>query len=231
MTSGIKSALDLQGSFATDWFGAPLPGAISYQVRLTESELLFTAAINVAPSYDPTQKAGDFVEGIWRYDAAELFIAEAEVSEAPLMSLANEDTTQTQRWKNVRYQEFNFSPLGAWWSCVFDSYRVRASKQPLPLEAAAKHLPGGNDSTISGSTDTAPLSPKIQTTLHSSSWSLEASIPRDLIFVDSFQQPSDAGGSGKLNVAFIINGGTFASLNARSHLEPDFHRLDTFSAM
>lgn len=205
MTEELRAVLDHQGSFTTDWFGAPLPGPISYRLTLQPDELIFSATFNVAPSYNPAHKAGEFVEGIWLHDAAELFIAEA---------ITQDDSGGESGWKNARYQEFNFSPLGAWWSCVFDSYRVPAAQQPAPLAAAAAQKP--------------TIVPTIQTTLSPNSWSMTASIPRSLILVNSLNQPLSPAHPSSLNIAFIINETTFASLNARADLTPDFHRVDTY---
>ena len=44
---------------------------------------------------------GEFVEGLWNEDVAELFLAGPGNS----------------------YQELNFSPTGAWWSALFSGYR------------------------------------------------------------------------------------------------------------
>ena len=48
---------------------------------------------------------GDFVEGLWEYDVAELFVRDARGA----------------------YQEFNVSPTGAWWSMTHTEYRVRSN--------------------------------------------------------------------------------------------------------
>jgi hypothetical protein len=60
--------------------------------------------------FDSCHKKGDFLEGLWLRDVAELFLAEP----------------------SGHYQEFNVSPGGAWWCCSFSSYRTRASVQRHP---------------------------------------------------------------------------------------------------
>jgi hypothetical protein len=52
-----------------------------------------------------------FVEGLWRYDCGELFLAD------PLSG---------------RYLEINLAPNGAWWSCPFSSVRVRDLQMDAP---------------------------------------------------------------------------------------------------
>jgi hypothetical protein len=51
---------------------------------------------------------GAFVEGLWERDVAEFFLMDAD----------------------GRYQEFNLSPTGAWWSCDFTAYRSRGMGIP-----------------------------------------------------------------------------------------------------
>lgn len=48
------------------------------------------------------------MEGLWNHDVAEIFLA----------------------GPGPRYQEWNFSPSGAWWSAVFSDYRQL--EQPCP---------------------------------------------------------------------------------------------------
>ena len=49
---------------------------------------------------------GEFVEGLWEYDVAELFVRDAHGA----------------------YQEFNLAPNGAWWSMTHTEYRVRSNE-------------------------------------------------------------------------------------------------------
>jgi hypothetical protein len=37
-----------------------------------------------------------------------------------------------------RYQEFNVSPTGAWWSCGFTAYRSRVVVNPVPAEVSVE---------------------------------------------------------------------------------------------
>lgn len=78
-----------------------------YSLVRTANGLVFRAE-----SWEPpvvTQLEG-FVEGLWRFDCAELFLLNPA---------------------NSRYVEFNFSPSGAWWCCAFSAPRQRdTSVQP-----------------------------------------------------------------------------------------------------
>jgi hypothetical protein len=83
-----------------------------------ETSLWFLSRVPGAPWYNAAHSQGSFVEGLWEDgDVAELFIGDA----------------------SGRYQEFNVSPAGAWWTCHFNSYRERSSEQaaitPLYVEA------------------------------------------------------------------------------------------------
>jgi len=71
--------------------------------------LLFAFRANKPPECQPFAR-GKFVEGLWTDDVAELFLA----------GPGND------------YQEFNFSPTGAWWSACFSNYRQRDRLCPDP---------------------------------------------------------------------------------------------------
>lgn len=55
-----------------------------------------------------------FVQGLWEYDVGEVFISHPATG---------------------RYQEFNLAPSGAWWTCLFSSYRTAEEKQPAVVPA------------------------------------------------------------------------------------------------
>ena len=73
---------------------------------LDPDALHFGASVTASSDYDADCGQGEFVEGLWERDVAELFIAEHEM-----------------------YQEFNLSPNGAWWSAVFNAPRNRCAKR------------------------------------------------------------------------------------------------------
>lgn len=88
-----------------DWYGASPEFGLCYCAAKQEEQLhlLFTA--NITPDLDWNHGSGDFVEGLWKEDVAELFICDDNTS---------------------AYQEFNFSPSGAWWTQMFSDYRTEA---------------------------------------------------------------------------------------------------------
>jgi hypothetical protein len=56
---------------------------------------------------DESLAHGDFVEGLWNWDVAELFLSTGGES----------------------YREYNISPRGAWWCAQFDRYRCQCEVQ------------------------------------------------------------------------------------------------------
>lgn len=64
----------------------------------------------------PKSRPGAFQAELWRYDVAELFIAD------PLSG---------------RYFEFNLAPNGAWWTCEFTAPRVRAEALEIAMPEIA----------------------------------------------------------------------------------------------
>jgi hypothetical protein len=64
----------------------------------------------------PKARPGGFQAELWKYDVAELFLA---------------DPT------SGRYFEFNLAPNGAWWSCEFTAARVRAETAEIPMPEIA----------------------------------------------------------------------------------------------
>ncbi len=95
------SSQDEIHSFEFDWFGRPEPYGSQYRLTLREGVLVFEFWANKAAECNASLASGDFVEGLWEQDVAELFVM------AP----------------DGRYQEFNLSPTGAWWSATFTGYR------------------------------------------------------------------------------------------------------------
>lgn len=71
---------------------------------------MFAFRADKPPECQPYPR-GQFVEGLWNDDVAELFVA----------------------GPGCDYQEFNFSPTGAWWSTYFSNYRQRDRLCPDPV--------------------------------------------------------------------------------------------------
>lgn len=82
-----------------------------WSLAIDSAALWFACEVDAAPFCDTAHQNGDFIEGLWLKDVAEFFLRDSETGE---------------------YQEFNVSPRGAWWSCVFSSYRHRHLMQRRP---------------------------------------------------------------------------------------------------
>lgn len=100
--------LDTEIPFTHDWFGRPARYPAQARLRLDRSQLVYRFATTKPAQCDLTLAQGTFREGLWESDVAELFVM------AP----------------DGRYQEFNLSPTGAWWTATFHGYRQRGTVGP-----------------------------------------------------------------------------------------------------
>lgn len=91
--------------FSRDWFGRPARYPARFALWLDADRLHYRFRVPKAPECDLTLSPGDFVEGLWEQDVAELFVMGPD----------------------GRYQEFNLSPSGAWWCATFSGYREGAT--------------------------------------------------------------------------------------------------------
>lgn len=91
-----------------DWPGNPYEPAVGYAVAQDRERLWFIASHTRPAVIHPAARPGKFQAELWRYDVAELFLAD------PVSG---------------RYLEFNLAPNGAWWSCEFTAPRVRDSEE------------------------------------------------------------------------------------------------------
>jgi hypothetical protein len=80
--------------------------------------LWFIAHHRKAATLHPQARPGKFQAELWRYDVAELFIAD------PVSG---------------RYLEFNLAPNAAWWSCEFTAPRVRAVEDDIVMPDVATY--------------------------------------------------------------------------------------------
>lgn len=107
-TDTLLDAHDLwQNSFFSlekDWYGQTTGEKIEFAVAIDPLSLHFLFKTTARSNCSASNKMGDFVEGLWKEDVAELFI-----------SSKNEE----------RYLELNLSPSGAWWAALFTEYRKR----------------------------------------------------------------------------------------------------------
>ncbi len=171
-------------SITTDWYGQKHNHGPKFVLAADLNCLWFLAEGESPVVYSKDLAVGEFAEGLWKNDCAELFVCE--------------DGT-------ARYQEFNLSPGGAWWSCLFSSYR-KADEQAFVMSKGVQCF--------------AEVSP--------SHWISAMSIPRNELSVKiSFTEES------RLNVSFILETPqqkflSWAKLKAE---QPDFHVSEQYEAI
>jgi hypothetical protein len=91
----------------TDWYGQSVTNTLMFSLVSDPRYLWFIAASNQPAKNHPAARPGNFTAELWKYDVAELFIADPE---------------------SGRYIEFNLAANGAWWSCEFTAPRHRAEE-------------------------------------------------------------------------------------------------------
>ena len=91
-----------------DWYNAPLPTPLSWCIALDPVALWFACSLPGGGRSSST--TGEFVEGLWEEDVAELFI----------------------KSPSGIYQELNVAPSRAWWSMTLSDYRVRSDAAHRP---------------------------------------------------------------------------------------------------
>lgn len=113
--SSDSDALVLAGRIQECWRGSVLPQPVEWSIAVAGALLTFECSVPGAAWCNRALAPGTFLEGLWEQDVAELFL----------------------RDESGTYQEFNVSPAGAWWSCVFSAYRQRKVPQPAPPRGVA----------------------------------------------------------------------------------------------
>lgn len=103
-----------------DWFGKKLDPPLAFSLAIDEENLWFIAARHAPACVHPDASPSAFTPELWKYDTAELFIADE---------------------KSGCYLEFNLAPNGAWWASAFSSLRVASGSQP----DFAKHITSHSD--------------------------------------------------------------------------------------
>jgi hypothetical protein len=88
-------------SMGVDWKGAPLHAPLQWSLASDPRELWVNIELPAPPNSVSKHNMGDFVEGLWLSDVVELFLLSPD----------------------GRYQEWNISVDGAWWSMCFSTYR------------------------------------------------------------------------------------------------------------
>lgn len=162
--------------------GKELPIVVMFYIAAATQRFLFGVSCPLPPWDDDTSSAGGFVEGLWHKDVVEAFIADRASS---------------------CYQEFNLSPRGAWWSCVFSAYRQRLPVQPAfpGVETFAERQP--------------------------TNWRAAMSIPRSAIAV-RFPLLEDQ----RLNICGVFGGMQRLHISiAELPLPADFHRVELFETI
>jgi hypothetical protein len=101
-----------------DWHGDVLDPAAGFSLAMDSRYLWFIAHHRKAAALHPQARPGKFQAELWRYDVAELFIAD------PVSG---------------RYLEFNLAPNAAWWSCEFTAPRVRAVEDDIVMPDVATY--------------------------------------------------------------------------------------------
>lgn len=92
------------------WNGDCLARPFQWSLTIDSQRLWFVSEIPAAPSEKKLHGSGEFVEGLWESNVAELFVMASD----------------------GKYQEFNVSEDGAWWAMTFLSHRVRSPSPKVP---------------------------------------------------------------------------------------------------
>lgn len=95
-----------------DWPGNPFLPAAGFALAQDRERLWFIASHTKPASLHPAARPNKFQAELWKYDVAELFLADP---------------------KSGRYLEFNLAPNGAWWTCEFTAPRVRADESDVAM--------------------------------------------------------------------------------------------------
>jgi hypothetical protein len=103
-----KLELPLMG-ITEDWFGNPLEEPCAFTLVKDPEFLWFISIFSNSVNIHPSASPGLFTPELWKYDVAELF-------------LANPSTGI--------YLEFNLTANGAWWASEFSSIRKPTTAQP-----------------------------------------------------------------------------------------------------
>lgn len=91
-----------------DWDGVRVEPAAGFSLVKDPRRLWFVASHQRPAMIHPDARPGAFQAELWRYDVAEVFLADP---------------------RSGRYFEFNLAPNGAWWCCELTAPRVRAKEE------------------------------------------------------------------------------------------------------
>lgn len=100
----------------SDWSGARVEPAAGFALVSDADRLWFVASHRRPATMHPQARPGMFQAELWRYDVAEMFLADP---------------------RSGRYFEFNLAANGAWWTCEFTAPRVRAEEVDIAMPEVA----------------------------------------------------------------------------------------------
>ncbi|MEI7910089.1 MAG: hypothetical protein WCK77_10670 [Verrucomicrobiota bacterium] len=101
-----------------DWHGARVEPAAGFALVCDAQRLWFVVNHRRPALLHPQGRPGRFQAELWRYDVAELFLADP---------------------CSGRYFEFNLAPNGAWWTCEFTAPRQRAEAVDIAMPEVATY--------------------------------------------------------------------------------------------
>ena len=99
-----------------DLSGQALLQPLMFSLAVDPQRLWFIAAGKTPAQLHPRARPGQFLAELWKYDCAELFIADP---------------------RSGRYLEFNLAANGAWWSAEFVAPRQRADELDIAFPEVA----------------------------------------------------------------------------------------------
>ncbi|GAA5129641.1 hypothetical protein JIN84_03615 [Luteolibacter yonseiensis] len=99
-----------------DMAGVALQPPVAFSLVSDGRYLWFLANHRKPANVHPKARPGLFQSELWKYDVAELFLADPA---------------------SGRYFEFNLAPNGAWWTCEFTAPRVRADEVDIAMPEVA----------------------------------------------------------------------------------------------
>jgi hypothetical protein len=105
--------------FSSSLGGSPKSDA-SARLKLEGDTLTASFFVSAPAWFNAEYEANTFVEGLWHFDCAELFVGSSS---------------------SGRYFEINLAPNGAWWTCLFEGVRKRDlhTRRPRVHVEAALH--------------------------------------------------------------------------------------------
>jgi len=99
-----------------DLAAAVLEPPAAFCLATDPTHLWFIANHRQPALLHPKARPGGFLAELWKYDVAELFLADPA---------------------SGRYFEFNLAPNGAWWTCEFTAPRIRADVLDIAMPEVA----------------------------------------------------------------------------------------------